>query len=124
MSKSEKITLTLFILSAICWFVEIVINPSNFEFVLVIAAIILSLLFICFCGISIAERLNKNVSPYRVFAIVDSCIGVCTIVYDIYDIKTDTGWFAGLFGTLLLMFVVPISVALLVADFIIWKLKK
>lgn len=124
MSQYIKITLVSFILSAICWFSEIVINPSGFEIALGVVAIILSLIFVCFLVISIAEKFCKKFSPYRIFAIVDSCIGVCVAAYAIYGIETDTGWFAGLVGFLLLVIVMPIIAVLLLADFIVWILKK
>lgn len=40
------------------------------------------------------------------------------------DILTDTGWFAGILGYVLLIFVVPVIVLLLVIDFVLYKRRK
>ena len=60
------------------------------------------------------------------FLIVFSVIEffVLTFLYAIYDIKTSTGLFAGLFGTVLLITVVPITLALLLIEFLIWIYNK
>lgn len=123
MSKNIKTMLILLFFSVACWFIEFFFSPSNYELVLFVVSTILSLLFINFCSISIVEKMNKSISPYRVFAITDFCISSCIAIYAVYDIKTDTGWFSGIIGTVLLMFVVPIGIILLLADFIVWKLK-
>ena len=57
-------------------------------------------------------------SPFFVFGVVDGVLCVLVAAYAAYDIATDTGWFAGLLGTLLLIFVVPALAALLLADII------
>ena len=61
---------------------------------------IFSILTICFLIVSISKKLIPKASPYKIFAISVSIIGVLTFLYAIYDIKTSTGLFAGLFGTL------------------------
>lgn len=126
MTKYMKISMIALALAAICWWTEIVINPSGFESILGIAAIIFSLLFVCFLVIAIMQKINKNISPYLVFAIVDGVIGISVLAYAIYDILTDTGWFAGLLGTILLIFVAPIFTVFLLIDFgaWLWKRKK
>ena len=37
---------------------------------------------------------------------------------------TDTGWFAGLLGTLLLIFALPVLLLLLLADHLVWRIRK
>ena len=81
---------------------------------------IFSILTICFLIVSISKKLIPKASPYKIFAISVSIIGVLTFLYAIYDIKTSTGLFAGLFGTVLLITVVPITLALLLIEFLIW----
>ena len=112
MSNHFKITLISFILTLIFWTITIVFNLSGFELILPIFASISSIIFICFCVICICRKINKNVSAYRIFAIADSCIGIVVFIYAIYDIMTDTGWFAGLIGVLLLIFIIPIVIIL------------
>lgn len=80
---------------------------------------IFSILTICFLIVSISKKLIPKASPYKIFAISVSIIGVLTFLYAIYDIKTSTGLFAGLFGTVLLITVVPITLALLLIEFLI-----
>ena len=119
-----KTALVLCVSAVLCWIVLIVINPSNIEWVLAAAAVVLTIAFLCFLAISISQRVNKSISPYRVFAVVDGLIGLCVFIYAIYDIKTGTGWFGGLIGVLLLVFVLPIIAALLLADFLVWRARR
>jgi type III secretory pathway component EscT len=44
--------------------------------------------------------------------------------YAVYDIKTSTGWFAGIIGALILMLVVPVLVVLLLGDFVVWFIRR
>ena len=75
-------------------------------------------------AIAVSKKLIPKASPYKIFAISVSIIGVLTFLYAIYDIKTSTGLFAGLFGTVLLITVVPITLALLLIEFLIWIYNK
>ena len=128
MKKSAMVAIVSLILAILFWCAEIFVNTSNFEIIILILAFVSSILFICFLCVSIftlvAEKNNKKVSKYKMFAIIDGCIGVLVLAYSIYDIKTDTGWFAGLLGTILLLFVLPIVLLLLLADFIVWRIKR
>ena len=85
---------------------------------------IFSILTICFLIVSISKKLIPKASPYKIFAISVSIIGVLTFLYAIYDIKPSTGLFAGLFGTVLLITVIPITLALLLIEFLIWIYNK
>ena len=124
MSKHGKITLALCGAAAVCWFVLIVVNPPGLEFALAIAAVALTIAAVCSLAVSIGRKLSKRTSPYLVFAAADILIGICVAAYAVYDIQTDTGWFAGLFGTLLLIFVLPITLVFLAADILIWWWKR
>ena len=119
-----KTALVLCVSAVLCWIVLIVINPSNIELVLAAAAVVLTIAFLCFLAISISQCVNKSISPYRVFAVVDGLIGLCDFIYAIYDIKTGTGDFGGLIGVLLLIFVLPIIAALLLVDFLVWRARR
>lgn len=48
---------------------------------------------------------------------MDTLPEISVAAYAVYDILTDTGWFAGLMGSVLLIYVVPVIVLLLVIDF-------
>lgn len=124
MSKYAKTALILCVSAVLCWIVLIVVNPSNLELLLAAAAVVLTVAFLCFLAISISQRVNKSLSPYQVFAVVDGLIGLCVFIYAIYDIKTGTGYFGGLVGVLLLIFVLPIIAALLLADFLVWRARR
>lgn len=121
MSKTWIRVIALFVVTFICWYVELVINPSNFELILGIAAVITSILSVCFFAIAMIKQIKPNVSEYKIFAWTDGLLGVGVILYSIHDILTDTGWFAGLVGGVLLIFVLPMIVLLLIIDFILYK---
>lgn len=123
-SRILSITIVFIILSAVLWFTEIFINPSNLELILVAAVVTCSFATICLISCCAAQAINKRVSLYRIFAITDIVIGAAAVIYAVYDMNTDTGWFAGLWGLLILMAVIPIAVLLLITDFIVWFLKK
>ena len=100
MAKESKIsgllkaTALSVVLAAIVWFVGLVFNPPGLEMVLAIAAIVFSIISICLVVCCIAEKINSQVSLYKVFAIADIVLGVLAGGYAVYDIRTDTGWFA------------------------------
>ena len=124
MSKYVKTTIILFLLAAFCWILSIVLPSASLQLWLALFATAFSIAFLGFLAITISQKTNKNLSPYRLFAIVDGIIGLCIVAYALYDILTDTGWFAGLTGLLLLIFAVPIVVILLLADYLVWKFRK
>lgn len=75
----------------------------------------------CFFAIAIVKQIRPGVSVYRIFAWTDGLIGLGVTGYAVYDIMTDTGWFAGLVGTLLLTSVIPAVLLLLAADYLLYK---
>ena len=85
---------------------------------------IFSILTICFLIVSISKKLIPKASPYKIFAISVSIIGVLTFLYAIYAIKTSTGLFAGLCGIILLITVVPVTIALLLIELLVWVYNK
>ena len=74
--------------------------------------------------IAIFTQIQPNVSVYKIFAVTDVIMGVGVTSYAIYDILTDTGWFAGLLGMLLLILVLPVILLLLIIDFIFYMINK
>lgn len=120
MLKLWRRTIALFVLAFACWYVEIVITPSHLEVVLGICAVTISILCVCSLAIAIARQIKPDASIYKVFAWTDGLIGIGVIAYAIYDILTATGWFAGLVGMLLLLFVVPVVLLLVVIDYVIY----
>lgn len=124
MSRYAKITLVLFVLTTFCWIGCVAVQPANLEAILALAAAFFSIVFLCFLAVSISQKVSKNSSPYRVFAVADGLIGLCVAGYAIYDILTDTGWFAGVTGVILLVTVLPITLVLLLADLLVWRLRK
>lgn len=123
MTKYIKTTGITFLLATLFWILSIVLSPATFQLWSGIFAIAFSIVFLCFLVIAICKKKGKSISPYRTFAIVDAIIGLCVLLYALFDIATDTGWFAGLTGMLLLIFVLPINLLLLLIDFLIWKKK-
>ena len=67
-----------------------------------------------------AKKMNKKLpSPFVLFGIINTVMLIGTVIYGLYDISTDEGFFAGLIGYLLLVFVVPFFILTLLADVII-----
>lgn len=130
MAKESKIsgllkaTALSVVLAAIVWFVGLVFNPPGLEMVLAIAAIVFSIISICLVVCCIAEKINSQVSLYKVFAIADIVLGVLAGGYAVYDIRTDTGWFAGLLGALIMFMGIPVFVVLLLGDWVIWLVNR
>lgn len=70
------------------------------------------------------RRNNSDNQPkkhpfFLVFGILDIFFILISSSWAIYDINTDEGWFAGLGGALMLMFVVPVLVIMLIIDIIV-----
>lgn len=122
MSKYFKITLIALLFAIISWIVAVYGIADGVW--IWIASILFSILAICFLTISILQKTITRASPYKIFAISDSIIGVLTFLYAIYDIKTSTGLFAGLCGIILLVTVVPVTIALLLIELLVWVYNK
>ena len=122
MSKYFKITLIALLFAIISWIVAVYGIADGVW--IWIASILFSILAICFLTISILKKTITKASPYKIFAISDSIIGVLTFLYAIYDIKTSTGLFAGLCGIILLVTVVPVTIALLLIELLVWVYNK
>ena len=122
MSKYFKITLIALLFAIISWIVAVYGIADGVW--IWIASILFSILAICFLIISISKKVIAKVSPYKIFAISVSIIGVLTFLYAIYDIKTSTGLFAGLCGIILLVTVVPVTIALLLIELLVWVYHK
>jgi hypothetical protein len=118
-------TLGSLLISILLWFVSIVYNPSDFEMILFVGAIVSTATFICLSVVCISRLISRNLSSYAVFAVTDTVLAIAVASYAIYDIKTDTSEFmSGLLGCILLMFVIPTLVLLLVVNLIIWWIKR
>ncbi|MDY3281340.1 hypothetical protein [Dysosmobacter sp.] len=124
MAKHVKVTLLLWAAAAASWAVFILLNPAGLEPVMAVLSFALTIAAVCSLAVSISRKVRSSVSPYLVFAVTDILIGVCVAAYAVYDIQTSTGWFAGLVGVLLLIFVVPITAVFLLADIIVWLVKR
>lgn len=122
MSKYFKITLIALLFAIISWIVAVYGIADGVW--IWIASILFSILAICFLTISILKKTITKASPYKIFAISDSIIGVLTFLYAIYDIKTSTGLFAGLCGIILPVTVVPVTIALLLIELLVWVYNK
>lgn len=124
MSKLWIRAIVSLVITLFCWFMEIIINPYGLEGVWGIGAVVTSILCVCFFAIAIIKHIKSDVSAYKIFAWTDGIIGVCVLAYAIYDILTDTGWFAGLLGLLLIIFVIPVILLLLIIDFVLYIINK
>lgn len=124
MSKLAKSAVLFFLLAAMLWVLEIVVNPSGLELYLLFAAIAASIAFVCLVACCIVRSLRKDIPPYKIFAIADILTGAAVAAYAVYDINHDSGWFSGLFGTLLLIFVIPVAAVLLVIDLVVWAVDR
>lgn len=122
MSKYFKITLITLLFAIIFWIVAVYGIADGVW--IWIASILFSILAICFLIISISKKVITKASPYKIFAISVSIIGVLTFLYAIYDIKTSTGLFAGLCGIMLLITVIPVAIALLLIELLVWIYNK
>ena len=71
----------------------------------------------------IAKKLNRNVSPYLTFGIVDIVCGLIVIGIAMYDILTPGGDLNGMLGQILLLIFVPTMIVLLIADILLWHSK-
>lgn len=119
-----KATALSIVLAAIVWFAGLVFNPPGLEMVLAIAAIVFSIISICLVVCCIAWKINSQISLYKVFAIVDIVLAVLAGGYAVYDIRTDTGWFAGLFGVLIMFMGMPVFAVLLLGDWVVWLVNR
>ena len=128
MKKVLKWAGIAFAAAAACWIILILWSSSDYEIWFAAAAIVSTILFVCLlavCGVSwMAARKGKKVSPYKIFAAADLLVGLLVAAYAVHDILTAVGFFGGLLGVLLLIFVMPVVAAFLVIDFILAVKKK
>lgn len=125
MWKSWGRAIALFAVAFVCWYVEIVfVPPGIWASFLWLAAVTASILCLCFLVIAVIRQFRPEISGYQIFAWTDALLGISVAAYAVYDIMTDTGWFAGILGYVLLIFVVPVIALLLVIDFVLYKRRK
>lgn len=98
--------------------------PSGFFEIFEIAAVIASILCLCFFVVALVRQFKPGASGYRIFAWTDGLLGIAVTAYAVYDILTDIGWFAGILGSILLIVVVPVNILLLVVNFVLYKRNK
>ena len=94
------------------------------ELYLLFGAAAAGILRVCMGTVTLAGLFLKNRTGYAVFAVTDIVLALMTVAYAVYDIKTSTGWFAGLLGMLLLVFVLPVNGVYLLIDLIAWHVRK
>ena len=127
MKRSTKYTIIVCIMTLVSLYIAIGINPTNYEMIIGATAMILTAVAIAMLlvqlGLWIGSKINKSVSPYRLFAVVNSIIGIGCVLFAIYDIRTDDGFMAGLLGYMILMLVVPFILLMLLIDYLLWKRK-
>ena len=113
-----------FFLAVICWVLSAVVASATPKIWIALFAIAFSIVFLCFLIITISKKICPRLSAYRIFILTNVVIGLAVLGYALYDMISDTGWFAGIKGMLLLIFVVPIHILLLIISFFVWKFQK
>ncbi|MBQ4284016.1 MAG: hypothetical protein IJB96_08835 [Lachnospira sp.] len=77
-------------------------------------------MMIVFWTVHIGESMNKRIiSPFVLFGVLEGLLAIAFAIWGVYDIMTDEGWFAGLVGLVLLIYVVPFLVIAIIVDIII-----
>ncbi len=125
MLKSWGGVLALFVIAFVCWYVGVLVAPSFFFVIFEIAAVIASVLCLCFFVIAVVRQFRPDASSYRIFAWTDGLLGITVTAYAVFGIMIDTGGLlSGFLGLILLIYVVPMIILLLAADFILYKRNK
>lgn len=117
MKRNNMIALSSLFVTIIIWVIEI-INPSVKFF---LAAILSTIISICFGVVCIVNKISENISPYFVFGVTDVIIGILITIYSLYDMYINREkLLGGLFGYILLSCVVPGLFVLFVIDVLLW----
>lgn len=72
----------------------------------------------------IAKRFGKELSPYKIFGVLDVILGIGMLTISIIEFVTPGGDLHGLLGTVLLLLYEPIVIVLLVVDLFLYKSSK
>lgn len=79
----------------------------------------LTLAAVCLLAAAAAQR--RGASAYRAFVAADGAVTAAAVLFGVHNMMTDTGWFAGLAGLVVLLSVLPAAgLALLAA----WLVKR
>lgn len=81
----------------------------------------LALCSLCLCAAAAAKRLGR--SPWRALAVTDAALALLATAWGVHNLLTDTGWFAGLAGLLVLLSVLPAAALIALAAFFVWRRK-
>ena len=73
MLKSWGGVLALFVIAFVCWYVGVLVAPSFFFVIFEIAAVIASVLCLCFFVIAVVRQFRPDASSYRIFAWTEPC---------------------------------------------------
>ena len=121
MNIKLKSAIILTILVAVFWILG---DKFDARFLIVSIALAVASIFlwiIIFIGFIMKKIDKPQISPYKMFAVMDIILIIVLGIWSVYDIKTDTGFLAGIGGTLGLMYGEPILAGLLLIDFIVYK---
>ena len=120
-TKAALVFVAVGLITAGIWYF---FEPDDFILVFYLVPVYCAMIAAGLFAVSLIRKFRGNASPYVIFGVVDLILGLCVVAFSIHNILTDTGWFAGLLGTLLLILVVPANVVLLVIDLVLWLRNK
>ncbi len=122
--KNILTALLSLVITAAIWCLTPNVRSSDLEVILFLLAILMSIVTLGLIIYLITKLLKKDVSIYKVFAVTDFVVALIATIIALSDIYTSSGFLAGLFGTLVLITVVPIAVGLAIVDYILYYLDK
>ena len=91
------------------------------EFIIINIVVFAILLFISQLIVWFAKYLEKNLSIYKVFGIVDVFWGVAILIIAIIEFMTPGGDLHGLFGTVMLLIFEPGVIIFLIVDIVLYR---
>ena len=96
MSKYYKTAWLLALITFLLWCCFFMLQVEIVTLVLLFACANLTVATVIFLIVAFIKKRLPDVSAHRIFTIVDGVVGTGILTYGIYDILTDTEWFAGL----------------------------
>lgn len=112
------------VVTALIWLSDLVIQLPAIEFQIGMAAIIAAAVTVCFLVTAVGKQIRPQISAYKLFGWADAVIGLIVLAYSVYDLRTDTGFLAGLVGAIFILCVLPALALILLIDLILYFVAK
>ena len=124
MSTHYKRSCLLFLITFLLWCLTFFSASEVLTKIMLFLSANMTVATFIFFVVAFVKKRMPEVSAFRIFTIADGIVWTLILLYAIYDMSSlGNEWSEGYLGLTLLIFVVPVTVLMLVGNFIVCKIQ-